>query len=168
MSWQGFFIKFMCSNIQLIRYNSLGRIAIGRVIAVFIFALVACLVSYIFLSRYYHYRALQEKVVVAEKELEFLREENTKLKHEIDMLHTPGRIEGLARERLGLTKPGELAFRIIDKKQEIYIEEKEQEVTKDEGTSMPSKEQKESSWWVGFGRRLYDSLRSIFMPQIKE
>lgn len=162
MSWQGFFIKFMCSNMQLIRYNSSGRIAISRVIAIFIFALVACLVSYIFLSRYSHYRALQEKVVLAEKELESLREENTKLKHEIDMLHTPGRIEGLARERLGLTKPGELAFRVTDKKQEFHTEEKEQEVARNEGTSMHSKEQKESSWWVGFGRRLYDGFRSIF------
>lgn len=162
MNWQGFFIKGMPSYTQLVKYKSLGRIAISRVVAVLIVLFVFSLLSYIFLSRYSHYRALQTRIATVEKELDLLRKDNTRLKHEINMLHTPGRIESLARERLGLTKPGELAFRVTDTKQKANIEEKEQDAAQNEGTSNISKEQKELSWWESIGRRLYDSLRSIF------
>lgn len=40
---------------------------------------------------------------------------NQKLGKELKFLHTDSYIEGIARERLGLVKPGEIAYKVIKK-----------------------------------------------------
>lgn len=42
-----------------------------------------------------------------------LIEQNAQLREEIKLLHTPGYIERIAREQLGLVKPGEIALLIV-------------------------------------------------------
>lgn len=42
-----------------------------------------------------------------------LQEQNTVLREEIRLLHTPASIEQIAREQLGLVKPGEIAVLIV-------------------------------------------------------
>ncbi len=42
-----------------------------------------------------------------------LQEQNAQLRAEIKALHTPEYVEKLAREQLGLVKPGEIAFLIV-------------------------------------------------------
>lgn len=47
-----------------------------------------------------------------------LIEQNAQLREEIKLLHTPGYIERIAREQLGLVKPGEIALLIVRPKLE--------------------------------------------------
>jgi cell division protein FtsL len=42
-----------------------------------------------------------------------LQEQNAVLREEIKLLHTPGYVEKIAREQLGLVKPGEVAVLIV-------------------------------------------------------
>lgn len=42
-----------------------------------------------------------------------LQEQNAILREEMKLLHTPGYVEKMAREQLGLVKPGEIALLII-------------------------------------------------------
>jgi len=44
---------------------------------------------------------------------EQLRDQNDLLREEIRLLHTPAYIEKLAREQLGLVKPGEVAILLV-------------------------------------------------------
>lgn len=52
----------------------------------------------------------QRKVEALEAELEALKERNQMLRAEVEQLKTPEGVEALARESLGLVRPGEQAY----------------------------------------------------------
>lgn len=52
----------------------------------------------------------QREVRTLEAELESLKERNGELREEVDTLKTPEGVEQIARETLGLVKPGEEAY----------------------------------------------------------
>jgi cell division protein FtsL len=52
----------------------------------------------------------QRKVEALEAELETLKERNKTLRAEVEQLKTPEGVEALARESLGLVRPGEQAY----------------------------------------------------------
>jgi cell division protein FtsL len=58
------------------------------------------------------YRLRREEAELT-RQLEELHRQNTRLREEIRLLHTPEYIERLAREQLGLVKPGELAVIVV-------------------------------------------------------
>ena len=51
---------------------------------------------------------LRREAARLERQVQTLRQENAQLREEIRRLHTPVYIERLAREQLGLVKPGEI------------------------------------------------------------
>jgi len=58
------------------------------------------------------YRLEREAAQLAQHQRD-LEEQNAQLRAEIQALHTPEYVEKLAREQLGLVKPGEIAFLIV-------------------------------------------------------
>ena len=58
------------------------------------------------------YRLEREVAQLAQHQRD-LEEQNAQLRTEIQALHTPEYVEKLAREQLGLVKPGEIAFLIV-------------------------------------------------------
>lgn len=58
------------------------------------------------------YRLEREAAQLAQHQRD-LEEQNAQLRAEIQALHTPEYVEKLAREQLGLVKPGEVAFLIV-------------------------------------------------------
>src|SRR5713101_433230 len=58
------------------------------------------------------YRLEREAAQLAQLQRD-LEEQNAQLRAEIKALHTPDYVEKLAREQLGLVKPGETAFLIV-------------------------------------------------------
>lgn len=68
-----------------------------------------------------------------------LREQNAQLREEIRLLHTPAYIERIAREQLGLVRPGEISLLII---------------RPPAAPPAPKKPAPEPSWW----QRLWQSI----------
>jgi cell division protein DivIC len=67
----------------------------------------------VFGSTFLHvYRLEREASRLAQLQRD-LEEQNAQLRAEIKALHTPDYVEKLAREQLGLVKPGETAFLIV-------------------------------------------------------
>ena len=60
-------------------------------------------------------RAIHREADNTRTELLQLNQQNEKLKHEQSMLMTPAYVEKLAREELGLVKPGETPYISADK-----------------------------------------------------
>ena len=81
-----------------------------------ILAVVALVVGSLFGDRgVLHLLAQRERALALERELGELREENARLATEIRGLKTdPRTVERLAREELGLARPGETLFLIRD------------------------------------------------------
>jgi cell division protein FtsB len=81
-----------------------------------VIALIALVVGALFGDRgILQLAAQKERARALARQLEDLREENRALGAEIEGLKTdPGAIERLAREQLGLAKPGEVVFVLRD------------------------------------------------------
>ena len=81
-----------------------------------ILALIALLVGSLFGDRgILHLMTQRERALALERELQELRAENGRLAVEIHALKTdPQAVERLAREQLGLARPGETVFLIRD------------------------------------------------------
>jgi len=77
-------------------------------------ALIALLVGSLFGDRgILHLMTQRERAVVLAREIESLREENARLAGDIAALRSdPAAIERIAREELGLARPGETVFLI--------------------------------------------------------
>jgi cell division protein FtsB len=93
-----------------------------------------------FLLSYPAYKDWREQEKLREKleaELKEVRAENSKLRGEIEKLHSPDYVEILAREKFGLVKPGEKPYIVVSPE-----EEGEPQTT--ETTSSPSL--KKSFW----------------------
>ncbi len=60
-------------------------------------------------------QALEQELQAVQARVQALREENTLLRQEVYALkHDPYFIEKLAREELGLVRPGEIVFQFVD------------------------------------------------------
>lgn len=155
-----------------------GRVLISRVLVTLGVILFIFFPITVLFSKYLYYRTLEKKVTSIEQEISLLRKENMRLKNEITMLYSPERIETLARERLGLTKSKELAFRVADTSPQISVspqvgsstqppplsdnKDHSENLSSNEGTSYTGKEQEGSFWLERLFRRVYNKLRAIF------
>jgi cell division protein DivIC len=70
-------------------------------------------VTYAFGSSFLQVYRLRREAARLEQVRQDLIEQGALLREEIKLLHTPGYIERIAREQLGLVKPGEVALLII-------------------------------------------------------
>ncbi len=96
----------------------------------FLFFIIS--VTVFLLLSYPAYKDWREQEILKKKleaELREVRTENTKLREEIEKLHSPDYIEILAREKFGLVKPGEKSY--------IVITPKEEQIETTETTSSP-------------------------------
>jgi cell division protein FtsL len=79
-------------------------------------AVAACVVlvlAGLFGSAYWDGYQLRREAARLVREREELRRQNAQLREEIRLLHTPEYIERLAREQLGLVRPGEIAVILV-------------------------------------------------------
>lgn len=78
----------------------------GRLLAVLaVFLLVYVLFT--FCTQFNRLYAMQRDVSNLEQEMNQLKEKNTQLRQQLDMSQSSAYVEGVAREKLGLVKPGE-------------------------------------------------------------
>lgn len=88
-----------------------------RVVPRWVGPLVACGVllagASIFGSAYWEGYQLRREAAALVREREDIRRRNAQLREEIRLLNTPEYVERLAREQLGLVKPGELAIILV-------------------------------------------------------
>jgi cell division protein FtsB len=61
------------------------------------------------------YLSQHAQIHTLEQESLILEHANARLDHRIASLHDPGELERLARECLGMVKPGEIAFVVVPK-----------------------------------------------------
>lgn len=79
--------------------------------------LVFMIVGAAFLTQLVPYRQIidsQRQVSAARAQLEALVADNAHLQADLEALSTPAEIERLAREQLGYTFPGEIAYIVLD------------------------------------------------------
>lgn len=73
-------------------------------------AIILALFLVIFIIQAYEYVQIKHEQVKLEQQLEELRTKNEALESEKARLQKPDAVEGLAREELGLVKPGEVPY----------------------------------------------------------
>ncbi len=78
---------------------------VSLLILAFIFGII-----FLFSTRYIKVVRAKENVIEIQQKIERLKKENNKLKREVRLLKVPSYIEKVAREELGLVKPGEILF----------------------------------------------------------
>jgi cell division protein FtsL len=86
-----------------------------------------------FATAYWDGYRLRREGAELSRERERLRHENAQLREEIRLLNTPEYIERLAREQLGLVRPGEIAIMLVP--------------PTPAATPRPGKRAPERSWW---------------------
>lgn len=79
--------------------------------------LAACLVilgllyfSVLFMSQYWRLLQLRRTLEGIEREIVIVRSQNEEMRREIEKLHSPAYVEKIARQELGMVRPGELLF----------------------------------------------------------
>lgn len=87
----------------------------------FIVSVIFCVaLSVTYLVRYNNIKHLLQREQELKEKVTSLERDNRQLKQELETLSTPEGIERLARERLGLVKPGELViYTVNDKKNSV-------------------------------------------------
>lgn len=87
----------------------------------FIVSVIFCVaLSVTYLVRYNNIKHLLQREQELKEKVDGLERDNRQLKQQLEILSTPEGIERLARERLGLVKPGELViYTVNDKKKSI-------------------------------------------------
>jgi cell division protein FtsB len=86
---------------------------------------------------YSDWRKQKETYKRLQRELVELREQNQALRSEVELLEDPAYVEKMAREKLGLVKPGEKAWIVVEPEEETSF-----------NASSPKPE--ELSWWEKF------------------
>jgi len=87
------------------------RFAWGIAAIVLFYLLVPLIVGDMGLVKYFRMRQTQHRL---QEEIQQLSEENKKIEGDIQALRSdPARIERLARERLGLVRPGEVVYQFL-------------------------------------------------------
>ncbi len=76
-------------------------------------AAAAAVATFVFGTTFLQVYRLEREAARLEQLRGDLEEQNALLREEIKLLHTPQYIEKLAREQLGLVKPGEIALLIV-------------------------------------------------------
>lgn len=97
------------------------------------------------------YRLEREAARLAQQQRD-LEDQNAQLRAEIKALHTPEYVEKLAREQLGLIKPGEVAFLIVQTPAE----------TPSARTQPQDARERQAPPRSGAFSRLWDSIRRLW------
>jgi len=92
-----------------------------RFLILLVFATIIAFFASFFFIKYYmvkstEYHARVSEIKNLEKEKEKLEEDIAILEKKIDYLKTDNGVESVAREKLGLVKPSEIAFVVVDDK----------------------------------------------------
>lgn len=106
-------------------------------------ATVLAILTVVFGSTFVQVYRLEREAARMEQLKRDLEEQNAQLREEIKLLHTPQYIEKLAREQLGLVKPGEIALLIVQTPPD----------------PVPPRPPHPRSGWTG---RLWNALRRLF------
>ncbi|MBR0518667.1 septum formation initiator family protein [bacterium] len=116
--------------------------------------IVSFLISFFFIKSYMvksaEYNAKLAEIKILQQEKEKLEEENEILQSKIEYLKTEKGIESVAREKLGLVKPSEIAFIVVNDKNDpisstkIKKSKKEKIIEKD--TTKKEIKQKKVNW----------------------
>lgn len=106
-------------------------------------AVVLAALTVVFGSTFVQVYRLEREAARMEQLKRDLEAQNAQLREEIQLLHTPQYIEKLAREQLGLVKPGEIALLIVQTPPD----------------PLPQQPARPRSGWT---RRLWDALRRLF------
>lgn len=85
--------------------------------------------------------AQKETVRVAEEKLTALRAENDRLEAEVEMLSTPAEMERLAREQLGVVRPGQTSY---------VVHIPEGTAAEPERVVIPESDLDTTPWWEDF------------------
>lgn len=97
------------------------RIEWSRVLGIALLVFFALEVTLAFGRKLVLNHRISVRLEQTQKELARLEEDNIALRKEKEALHRPEKIEQLAREKLGLVKPNEIAIRIIRKERRTHI-----------------------------------------------
>ncbi len=76
----------------------------------FLILLFIFVVVFLFSIRYIKVVRAKDRLIKIQQKIEEIEVENRKLKEEVRLLNDPSYIEKVAREELGLAKPGEILF----------------------------------------------------------
>ncbi len=76
----------------------------------FLILLFIFIVVFLFSTRYIKVVKAKDRLIKIQQKIEEIKVENKKLKEEVRLLNDPSYIEKVAREELGLAKPGEILF----------------------------------------------------------
>jgi len=76
---------------------------------------IVCAISVLAIAPFRGYMDQREQLAQLERQAATLEHQNAQLQHTIDELSDPTYLERLARECLGMVKPGETAFVIVPK-----------------------------------------------------
>jgi cell division protein DivIC len=76
----------------------------------FVLSLILIWIGVGFASRYLHIVVLQGKIVRVEREVAAIKTRNEAIRQQIEEMQTDTYIEKVAREKLGLIKPGETVY----------------------------------------------------------
>lgn len=76
-------------------------------IILLVLIIVLGVIAYNFYSNFVQIRSLQNNIENLQREIETTKKENKELKTELENIDDPEYIEKIAREKLGLVKPGE-------------------------------------------------------------
>ncbi len=106
-------------------------------------ATALAILTVVFGSTFVQVYRLEREAARMEQLKHDLEEQNAQLREEIKLLHTPQYIEKLAREQLGLVKPGEIALLIVQTPPD----------------PVPPRPPHPRSGWTS---RLWDALRRLF------
>jgi cell division protein DivIC len=101
---------------------------------------LALVLTGLFGSAYWDGYQVRREAARLVRERDDLRRQNAQLREEIRLLHTPEYIERLAREQLGLVRPGEIAVILV-------------QPTPAPETAPAEKETGSDGWWARLRRR---------------
>ena len=125
--------------------------------------IVSFLISFFFIKSYMvksaEYNAKLAEIKILQQEKEKLEEENEILQGKIEYLKTEKGVESVAREKLGLVKPSEIAFVVVNDKNATTAQspktkksKKENQIKKD---TKKDKEEKKVNWFDLLWRDLF-------------
>ncbi len=128
------------------------RIQWSRVTLVVVLAFFLVEASLAFERKLVLHQEVHEHLLKARAELAWLQNQNLALKEEKEALHHPEKIEQLAREKLGLTKPHEIAVKIIRKASDDRTHEQGNPPKPSKGLWEKIKEELPIQWLLKSGR----------------
>ncbi|MCL5773060.1 MAG: septum formation initiator family protein [Firmicutes bacterium] len=113
----------------------------------FLLLILIILSVFFYFYREKHLEYLKKKASVArlESEINNLKKTNAELKNQIERLNKPVGAEEIARDRLGMTKPGELSFVIIPSPEETPAPE---------AAKQPAANDKKENWFSNLIKKI--------------